>query len=109
MHLVHPTRRGCSRLCSLVYIAFSRWSTVGAKRPSNVPAEDNDLHAIHNLSDALLQDTQGLIWRLHAVAQRLPADDPVRAEMDTVLASADQRLVETRNRLAYDRSVTQSS
>ncbi|MDG2524140.1 triple tyrosine motif-containing protein [Stenotrophomonas sp. HITSZ_GD] len=51
------------------------------------------------LHDTLLQGTQGLILRLHAASQRLPAGDPLRAELEAAMDLAEQAMAEGRERV----------
>ncbi len=51
------------------------------------------------LHDTLLQSTQGLTLRFQAVANRIAADDPVRASLDEALDRADQVIAEGRDRV----------
>lgn len=51
------------------------------------------------LHDTLLQAIQGLVLRFQAVAERIPADDPVRTMIDRSLDRADDVLVEGRDRV----------
>jgi signal transduction histidine kinase/ligand-binding sensor domain-containing protein len=57
------------------------------------------------LHDTLLQGTQGLILRLHAASQRLPADDPLRGELETAMDLAEQAIAEGRERVRGLRGV----
>ncbi|PTN55642.1 sensor histidine kinase [Stenotrophomonas panacihumi] len=59
------------------------------------------------LHDTLLQGTQGLILRLHAASQRLPADDPLRGELETAMDLAEQAMAEGRERVRGLRGVVQ--
>jgi nitrate/nitrite-specific signal transduction histidine kinase len=47
----------------------------------------------------LLQETQGLVLRFEAVARRIPKDDPLRQQMDSVLERADDVVVSARERV----------
>lgn len=51
------------------------------------------------LHDTLLQGVQGLIMRVHAIAERLPHDDPTRSAIDKTLDRAEDLMVEGRNRV----------
>ncbi|MEL1264032.1 sensor histidine kinase [Pseudoxanthomonas putridarboris] len=51
------------------------------------------------LHDTLLQSIQGLILRFQAVAERIPANEPVRTALDRALDRADDVLVEGRDRV----------
>jgi len=49
------------------------------------------------LHDSLLQSVQALVLRFSAVNRTLPSDSAARAQMDTLLADADDVIVEGRN------------
>ncbi|HEY0747301.1 MAG TPA: two-component regulator propeller domain-containing protein, partial [Steroidobacteraceae bacterium] len=51
------------------------------------------------LHDTLLQGIQGLVLRFQAVANRIPAREPARAQMERALERADQVLSEGRERV----------
>jgi signal transduction histidine kinase/ligand-binding sensor domain-containing protein len=51
------------------------------------------------LHDTLLQGVQGLVLRFQAVADRLPAEDRSRGQLETALAAADEVMVDARNRV----------
>ena len=51
------------------------------------------------LHDTLLQGTQGLILRLHAVSQADYASPPVRAALETAMQQAESALAEARERV----------
>ncbi|WP_052697652.1 sensor histidine kinase [Luteibacter yeojuensis] len=51
------------------------------------------------LHDTLLQSIQGLMMRFQAVANRVPAGDPLRVSMESALDRAEQSLVEARDRV----------
>lgn len=52
-----------------------------------------------DLHDTLLQGIQGIIFRIHAVSERLPPADANRLELETVLDRADEALSEGRDRV----------
>ncbi|MET0282444.1 MAG: two-component regulator propeller domain-containing protein [Steroidobacteraceae bacterium] len=52
------------------------------------------------LHDTLLQGVQGLILRFQAVARRIPPAEPAAAMMEAALDSADEVLIESRDRIA---------
>ncbi|WP_052517658.1 sensor histidine kinase [Archangium violaceum] len=56
------------------------------------------------LHDTLLQSVQGLVLRLQAVAEQLPAHEPARQAMEKALDRADQVLAEGRDRVMELRS-----
>ncbi|MFC5741314.1 sensor histidine kinase [Dyella tabacisoli] len=51
------------------------------------------------LHDTLLQAVQGLVLRFQAVAERIPARDPIRLMIDKALDRADDVLIEGRDRV----------
>ena len=51
------------------------------------------------LHDTLLQSVQGLVLRFQSVANRMPAGEPSRAHLESALKSADDVMVEGRNRV----------
>jgi signal transduction histidine kinase len=59
------------------------------------------------LHDTLLQDLQGLILRFQAVAERIPAEQEARAELEAALVSADAVVAQARGQ-AYDLRVDDS-
>jgi signal transduction histidine kinase len=53
-----------------------------------------------DLHDTLLQSSQGLVLKVHAVARGLPTDSPDRAVLDVAVKDADLMLMEVRDRIA---------
>jgi len=51
------------------------------------------------LHDTLLQGVQGLILRFQAVAERIPVEEKSRAQLEAALATADDVVVDARNRV----------
>ncbi len=51
------------------------------------------------LHDTLLQSVQGLVLRFQSVANRMPPDEPSRAQLESALILADEVIVEGRNRV----------
>ena len=51
------------------------------------------------LHDTLLQSVQGLVLRFQSVANRMPPGEPLRARLESALKSADEVMVEGRNRV----------
>jgi signal transduction histidine kinase/sugar lactone lactonase YvrE len=51
------------------------------------------------LHDTLLQSVQGLILRFQSVANRIPATDPSRAQLESALKRADEVVIDGRNRV----------
>jgi signal transduction histidine kinase/ligand-binding sensor domain-containing protein len=60
------------------------------------------------LHDTLLQSVQGLVLRFQAVANRMPPGEPSRAHLESALKSADEVIVEGRNRVRDLRAVDNS-
>jgi signal transduction histidine kinase len=58
------------------------------------------------LHDTLLQNVQGLILKIHAIAQRIPSVDPTRQQIEKTLDYADQVLAEGRDRVRSLRAST---
>ncbi|NIJ64221.1 signal transduction histidine kinase [Sphingomonas leidyi] len=58
------------------------------------------------LHDTLLQTFQGLVLRFQAVAERIPADQPLRSVIDHTLDRADDALAEGRKRVLELRTVS---
>ena len=59
------------------------------------------------LHDTLLQSVQTLIWRCHAAADGLPADEPTRRSLEDALEQAGQVVAEGRSRVMDLRSKQQ--
>ncbi len=57
------------------------------------------------LHDTLLQGVQGLILRFQAVADRIPAEEKSRGQLEAALATADDVVVDARNRVRDLRGV----
>jgi signal transduction histidine kinase/ligand-binding sensor domain-containing protein len=51
------------------------------------------------LHDTLLQSVQGLVLRFQSVANRMPPGEPSRTHLESALKSADEVIVEGRNRV----------
>jgi signal transduction histidine kinase/ligand-binding sensor domain-containing protein len=51
------------------------------------------------LHDTLLQSVQGLVLRFQSVANRMPPGEPLRTQLESALESADEVIVEGRNRV----------
>lgn len=59
--------------------------------------------------DVLLQELQGLVLRFEAVARRMPADNPLRIMMDTVLERADRVVLDGRDRVRAMQAVIEQN
>lgn len=51
------------------------------------------------LHDTLLQSVQGLVLRFQAVANRMPPTEPLRVQLENALKTADDVIIEGRNRV----------
>lgn len=60
------------------------------------------------LHDTLLQNVQGLILKIHAIAKRIPAVDPTRQDLENTLDYADHVLAEGRDCVRNLRSASVS-
>jgi signal transduction histidine kinase len=58
-----------------------------------------------DLHDTLLQGFQGLVLRLQAVANRLPAAREARSRLESALERADAVLIEVRDKVQHLRTV----
>jgi signal transduction histidine kinase/ligand-binding sensor domain-containing protein len=65
---------------------------------------DERIRIARDLHDTLLQGIQGLMLRFHVAAQTIPPGDETRGLLDTALTTADQILVEARDRVSRLRS-----
>jgi len=59
--------------------------------------------------DILLQELQGLVLRFEAVARHIPADNPLRIMMDTVLERADRVVLDGRDRVRAMQAVIEQN
>lgn len=62
-----------------------------------------DRHA-QEVEDALLQNAQGLILKVHGIVKGLAVDDPMRQRVEQALDRADEQLSEDRDRVQDLRS-----
>jgi signal transduction histidine kinase/ligand-binding sensor domain-containing protein len=60
------------------------------------------------LHDTLLQGVQGLILQFHAIAKRIPGNEPARQMMEKAMDRADQVLAEGRDRVRNLRQTSES-
>ena len=51
------------------------------------------------VEDALVQNAQGLILKVHGIVRHLPPDDPLRLRVEQALDRADQQLSDDRDRV----------
>ncbi|MBS7456870.1 sensor histidine kinase [Coralloluteibacterium stylophorae] len=87
---------------ALLWIAYlSRLRRVAAQVRVRMQERHMERERIaRELHDTLLQGMHGLILRLHAAAQRLRADDPLRDELETTMDLAEQAMAEGRDRVS---------
>jgi len=72
-----------------------------------IPAEeraDERIRIARELHDTLLQGVQGLLLNFHVAAQKVPADHESKPALERALTTADQIIVEGRNRVNRLRS-----
>ncbi|WP_246387864.1 triple tyrosine motif-containing protein [Chiayiivirga flava] len=93
-------------LCALAVIVLlrlfhrRRMATLAAAMRARMQERHDERERIaRELHDTLLQGFQGLILRFQGVADRLPADDPLRETMERALDRAEGVLVEGRDRV----------
>jgi signal transduction histidine kinase/ligand-binding sensor domain-containing protein len=60
------------------------------------------------LHDTLLQGVQGLVLQFHAIAKRIPSNEPARQLMEKAMDRADQVLAEGRDRVRSLRQTSES-
>jgi signal transduction histidine kinase len=51
------------------------------------------------VEDALVQNTQGLILKVHGIVRHLEPDDPLRRRVEQALDRADEQLSDDRDRV----------
>ena len=87
-------------LASLYLLYVARLRQVAARIRDRLVAKNAERERIaRELHDTILQSTQGLVLRIQAASNHLPADDPARAELDTALKRANEVLSEGRDRV----------
>jgi signal transduction histidine kinase/ligand-binding sensor domain-containing protein len=98
-------------LCAVAVIGLFwlglRWRVkrvAAAVRERSEVRADERVRIARDLHDTLLQGVQGLMLHFHVAAQGLPEGSQTRASMDRALVTADQILVEGRNRVTRLRS-----
>jgi signal transduction histidine kinase/ligand-binding sensor domain-containing protein len=86
---------------ALLYLAYLvRIAQVSAKFRGQIQARQNERERIARaLHDTLLQGVQSLTLRLQTIISQLPADAPVRVNMEALLDSADQMIVDGRDQV----------
>jgi len=99
---------GALLLAVLVLAVRARGRQLAARLRARLDERHQERERIaRELHDTLLQGTQGLILRLHAASQRLPAHDPLRAELETAMDLAEQAMAEGRERVRGLRGLVQ--
>jgi len=100
----------CSLIALLVWFAYRyRLRQIAREYSLRVEGRVNERTRIaRELHDTLLQSIQGLILKIHAIAQRIPTADPTRQEIEKTLDYADQVLAEGRDRVRSLRFATVS-
>ncbi len=94
--LIVPT----TTILTFLLAGFFGWST--ARRIIELRMDERvqeRTRIARELHDTLLQDVQGLILKLDAIAKRMPASDPAREEIEKTLDYADRVLAEGRDRV----------
>jgi signal transduction histidine kinase/ligand-binding sensor domain-containing protein len=92
----------CALACAAILYALYRvrMRQVSAQVRGRLEARLAEREQIaRDLHDTLLQGMQGLIWRFHAAAGRIPQSEPARQLMEQSLDQADQLLEEGRDRV----------
>lgn len=76
------------------------WSTARRIMELRIDVQVKErMRIARELHDTLLQDVQGLILKIDAIAKRMPAGTPARGEIKKTLDYADHVLAEGRNRI----------
>ena len=93
-------------LCAIVGILFLwfgltarvRYLTAGIKQRAEERADER-IRIARELHDTLLQGIQGLLLTFHVAAQKVPADHESKPALERALTTADEIIVEGRNRV----------
>ncbi|MDR7333053.1 triple tyrosine motif-containing protein [Roseateles asaccharophilus] len=85
------------------YVLRTRAIAAGVRRQLEARHRERERIA-RDLHDTLLQSTQALIINVQGAASRLPADAPVRGQIEAVLDRADAVVLEARERVRDLRS-----
>jgi len=86
-----------------LYLLRARAIALRVRRELQVRHSERERIA-RELHDTLLQSTQGLIVNVQGLASTLPADAPVRQQIETLLDKADDVVLEARERVRDLRS-----
>lgn len=86
----------------VIWLAFRlRERQVAALTRSRLEERMNERERIaRDLHDTLLQGVQGVVFKIHAVTERLPASEPVRAAIRQALDRAEDVIREARDRVS---------
>lgn len=90
-------------LVAAAYVLRTRAIAAGVRRQLEARHGERERIA-RELHDTLLQSTQALIINVQGVASRMPADEPVRGQIEAVLDRADAVVLEARERVRDLRS-----
>jgi signal transduction histidine kinase len=93
-------------ILTFLLAAFFGWST--ARRIIELRIDERiqeRTRIARELHDTLLQDVQGLILKIDAIAKRMPKADPAREDIEKTLDYADHVLAEGRDRIRSLRTV----
>jgi signal transduction histidine kinase len=88
-------------IATLLWMAYlMRIAQVSAKFRAQIKARQDERERIARaLHDTLLQGVQSLTLRLQTAINQLPAEAPVRVNMESILDSADQMVVDGRDQV----------
>jgi signal transduction histidine kinase len=88
-------------LAALAWLGFRlRERNIAARVRAGLEARHGERERIaRELHDTLLQSTQGLIIHVQGLASRLPAQEPVRQQIEAMLDRADGVVLEARERV----------
>lgn len=86
----------------VIWLAFRlREKQVAAATRSRLEERMNERERIaRDLHDTLLQGVQGVVFKIHAVTERMPAAEPVRASIRQALDRAEDVIREARDRVS---------
>jgi signal transduction histidine kinase/ligand-binding sensor domain-containing protein len=86
----------------VIYLTFRlRIRQIAARTRSRLEERMNERERIaRDLHDTLLQGVQGVVFKIHAVTERLPDTEPVRASIRQALDRAEDVIREARDRVS---------
>jgi signal transduction histidine kinase len=103
--LIVPT----TAIFTVVVAAFFGWSIARRIIALRIDERVQERTRIaRELHDTLLQNVQGLMLKIDAIARRIPVADPARRDLEKTLDYADQVLAEGRDRVRSLRGATVS-